>query len=58
METCALLRDLGLRDTEPFAEVTGGDLLELSPEELVGDFGVSRFQACSCCVILVSPLAR
>lgn len=46
-ETCALLREVGLRDTEPFAEVTGGDLLELSPEELVGEFGASRFQVCS-----------
>ena len=37
---------MGLRDPSPFAEVTGGDLLELSPEELVSDFGVSRFQVC------------
>lgn len=48
-EACALLRDLGFRDTEPFAELTGGYLLVLSTEELVNDVGVSRLQACSYC---------
>ena len=46
-ETCAVLGEVGLRNTNPFTEVTGGDLLELSQQELVNDFGVSRFQVCS-----------
>ncbi|KAK9846653.1 hypothetical protein WJX81_008494 [Elliptochloris bilobata] len=44
-ETCALLADLGFRDTEAFAEVTGGDLLGLSAAELGEDLGVTAFQA-------------
>ena len=57
-ETCALLADLGFRDTEPFAEVTGGDLLGLSCPELVAEFGVSHFQVCPLAVGLAHCLVQ
>lgn len=47
-ETCQLLADLGFQNTEPFAEVTGGDLLGLSFQELVDGFGATHFQVWVC----------
>ena len=47
-ETCQLLADIGFQNTVPFAEVTGGDLLGLSSQELVDGFGASHFQVWVC----------
>ena len=47
-ETCQLLADIGFQNTEPFAEVTGGELLGLSSQELVDGFGASHFQVGFC----------
>lgn len=45
-QTCDLLQCLGLRDVSTFQEngVTGGDLLELSQEELQTDLGLHSLQ--------------
>lgn len=60
-DTCALLADQGFISTAPFAEVTGGDLLGLSWEELTQELGLSHLQvapACSrrVCTIQLLPL--
>ena len=45
-QTCELLQSLGLHDVGAFQEngVTGGDLLELSQEELQTDLGLHSLQ--------------
>ena len=45
-QTCALLSSLGITETAPFREngVTGGDLLELSEEEMRESLKLSPLQ--------------
>ena len=45
-QTCELLQNLGLQNVDAFREngVTGGDLLELSQEELQRDLGLPSLQ--------------
>ena len=46
-QVCQLLQDLGLQDTSSLQSngVNGGELLELSDEEIREDLGLSRLQA-------------
>ena len=45
-QTCSLLKALGIRDTGVFEAngVTGGDLLELTPEEMVQSLNLAPLQ--------------
>ena len=46
-QVCQLLQDLGLQDTSSLQSngISGGELLELSDEEIREDLGLSRLQA-------------
>ena len=50
-QTCELLQDLGLQNVSAFQDngVTGGELLELSQEELQTDLGLHSLQVYNCC---------